>query len=85
MSGRAGVAQLSLSEETVAACGHGSVGACPLKGVASPIPSLTPCPSSPTRASSDYDVEKDFWKSANASVGQFINWPLGLAGLVPVR
>lgn len=31
----------------------------------------------------DFAAEQAYWKSAPASVGKFINWPLGLAGLVP--
>lgn len=31
----------------------------------------------------DYSVEQDFWKSAPASVGKLLPWPLGLAGILP--
>jgi hypothetical protein len=31
----------------------------------------------------DFKHEKEFWDRAPKSLGQFINWPLGLAGLLP--
>jgi hypothetical protein len=31
----------------------------------------------------DFAHEKQFWDKAPKSLGQFINWPLGLAGLLP--
>lgn len=31
----------------------------------------------------DFWAEEAFWKNASPSVGKFINWPLGLAGVLP--
>ncbi len=30
-----------------------------------------------------YAAEAAFWKSANASLGQYLNWEMGIAGLLP--
>jgi hypothetical protein len=32
---------------------------------------------------SDLKMERDFWAKAPKTLGEFINWPLGLAGLLP--
>lgn len=33
----------------------------------------------------DFKMEREFWENADKSIGKLINWPLGLAGLIPAR
>ena len=35
------------------------------------------------RCSADYSAEAAFWQSANASLGEYMNWEMGIAGLLP--